>query len=144
MKHSPIKQNGITFRGNTQWYINPYNKIRQLNNLYYYDNISATVDITFTMPRWVDYRRANWDEQRRWDVFYKALLDHEDGHKDIAVATAKKLCQTLAELESDIGKAALMKKGYSRAKEIYKECKILNQQFDIETEHGRKTGAILR
>ena len=144
IKHSPIKQNGITFRGRAQWHIMPYYKIKKLKDLWYYDNVSATVDITFTMPRWTDYRKANRDEQKRWDIYYKALMDHENGHKNIAIDAAKKLCNTLVQLESHKGKAELKSIGTIRANEIYRECKILNKQFDDETEHGVKTGAIMK
>ena len=144
IKQSPIRIDGITFRGRTQWHINPYYEIKQQNDLWYYDNVSATVDIIFTMPKWVDYRKAHRDEQKRWDVFYKALMDHENIHRDIAIGSAKKLCNTLIELESHSGKTELKNIWTIRAKKIYRECRILNKQFDDDTEHGVKTGAIMR
>ena len=144
IKHSPLKRNGITFRGMTNWYFKPHYIIKKLNGLWYYDNVSATVDIKFTMPKWADYKKANWGEQKRWDAYYKALLDHEKCHKDIAVAAAMKLCRVLVELKSPIGKEELRKIGNFKYWEIYRECKKLNQQFDDKTGHGHKTGVILR
>jgi len=60
-------------------------------NLVYILRVYTTVDATFTVPRWADYQKASWDRQQKWDKFYKSLMDHENGHKDIAIEAAKKI-----------------------------------------------------
>lgn len=136
IKNSPIKQNGTTFRGRTEWYMKPYYRARKKDNMWYLDDIVVKIDVTILMPKWVDYPKANRDEQIRWDNFYKKLLEHESTHKDIDIAAARKLCRTLAELKTTEGKRSLLQLANKKDHEIYKECKIKNEKFDKETNHG--------
>lgn len=144
IKHSPIKHNGGTFRGSVQRYIKPYYEAKRQGEVWYLDRISVKVDFTITMPKWKDYQKANWNEQKRWDDYYNKLLKHELVHKDIGIEAAEKLCRVLAGLKTTNGKSFLLKLANDQAQVIYRECNRLNKQYDEKTDHGHKEGVILK
>jgi predicted secreted Zn-dependent protease len=78
-----------------------------------------------------------------WQGYYEHLVTHENGHRDIAVETARGLCRRLSELgwfadrdELEDAAKALIKADFKRHNEAQVE-------YDADTHHGIKQGAIL-
>jgi len=95
------------------------------------------------MPKWKDYRKANRAEQKKWDKYYNALMEHENGHKEIAIAAARKIESELLTLSNFADKHSLERHANFKAKMIIRESRKHQKQFDIETQHGLTTGVVL-
>ncbi|MEJ2039886.1 MAG: DUF922 domain-containing protein [Desulfosarcinaceae bacterium] len=143
-KKTPIRWNGKKYRGLTNYRIKYNFYTGHIDKTWYIDRVFTTVDVTFTMPRWTDYRKANKDQQQKWDEYYNALMDHENGHKDIAVAAARKIENELLKLAHFLDEDQLKKTAHLRARMILRGYNARQKKFDLMTEHGKKTGVVLR
>ncbi len=63
-------------------------------------SVTTRVFIIFTLPKWANYKEASRRERERWDRFFKQLVHHENGHKDIAVGSAKEIEEAVMNMES--------------------------------------------
>lgn len=142
-KKTPIRYNGQKFVGSAEDQIKYFFYAKQEDGYWYFDRVTTTVDVTFTMPKWTDYRKANRDQQGRWDEYYNSLLAHENGHKDIAIEAAKTIENELLKLKNFPKKDLLESKAKLIAKAILERYRERQRQFDQETGHGVKTGVIL-
>ena len=144
IQKSPVRYNGKVLHGDTQWKIGYDYECKHKNGYWYVDRVVTTVDIQFTLPKWKDYRRAHRNEQKKWDAYYRALLKHETGHKDIAINSARSIEDRLLNMERVTDRADLERRVKSIAETIFQECKELQAQYDAKTDHGRNRGVLLR
>ena len=142
-KKSPIRNEGISYCANANSRVKYNYYTNEEEGIWYIDRVYTTVDVTFTMPKWADYRKANRDQQQKWDAFYDKLMDHENGHKDIAIEAAKEIENELLKLNSTDGHV-LKNDARSKARKIIKNSWDRQKIFDDQTGHGVKTGVVLR
>lgn len=142
-KKSPVKYNDTSYCAYANAQIKYYFYTTVEDGTWYIDRVFTKVDVTFTMPRWADYQKAGWDQQQKWDKFYKSLMEHENGHKDIAIEAAKKVENELLKLNFPSEKM-LKEAAKSKAWRIIKNSWVLQKQYDEDTDHGVKTGTVLR
>jgi predicted secreted Zn-dependent protease len=140
---SPIRHDDKVFLGNTDTNFDYSTTIQKIDGLWHFKEILTSVDIVITLPKWTDYRRAHWEDQKRWDRFYTALTAHENKHKDIAVAATKNLSKALAAIKPTRERSELFQKADNIWLKFLNEHDLLQKQFDKQTDHGRKKGAIL-
>lgn len=141
-KKSPIRHEGISYCANAYSQVKYNFYTTEEEGIWYIDRVYTTVDVTFTMPKWADYRKANRDQKQKWDAFYEKLMEHENGHKDIAIETAKKIENELLKLNST-DEHLLKNAARSKASKIIKNSRDRQKKFDYETRHGAKTGVVL-
>ena len=63
-------------------------------------SVTTRVFIIFTLPKWANYKDVSRKEREKWDRFFKQLVDHENGHKDIAVGSVKEIEKVVMNMES--------------------------------------------
>jgi predicted secreted Zn-dependent protease len=104
--------------------------------------VLTEVDVTFTMPRWVDRDRAPPELQAKWDRFIAALWVHERGHRDIGVAVAQDIERAIADL-GRLGKCGTEFRDFIQglAKVYLDDIQPRHDKYDRETGHGRTQGA---
>jgi predicted secreted Zn-dependent protease len=104
-------------------------------------NISLSIEIV--MPRWVNEIGAQQGLSTNWRTFLAGLLNHEHGHKDIALAGAdevRALAKAAAPQSScEAAVAAINAAG----KAIVDKTVAKQRQYDLETNHGRNQGVRL-
>ncbi|KAB2849690.1 MAG: DUF922 domain-containing protein [Hyphomicrobiaceae bacterium] len=105
-------------------------------------NVITEVEVTFTMPRWVDRERAPSELQVKWDRFIAALWVHERGHHDIGVAVARDIERTIVDL-GRLGKGGPEFRDFIQglAKVHLDDIQPRHDKYDRETGHGRTQGA---
>lgn len=54
-------------------------------------NVDIIVSLTYTYPKWRDYKRANPKARKSWDKFMREVKKHERKHGRIAVDVAHKV-----------------------------------------------------
>ena len=136
---SSIKQYGNTFDAYTSWYVNWRFKWDTNSSQCYMTNVTSTVDVNFTLPKWVNRDDSNSTLIRKWDQYHTALIDHENGHKDIGVNAAKEIESQLLKLSSS-NCSSLERKANTLGKKILNEYIAIEKEYDKETNHGMNNG----
>jgi predicted secreted Zn-dependent protease len=108
------------------------------------DNFRAFVNVTILYPRWV--ADENDDPvllSDTWDAYLHSLIRHEQGHRDIAVATADGLIRAVTALPPAATCADLDRAVAALARSFMKRLNLDQQAYDAETGHGTMQGAVL-
>ena len=103
------------------------------------EKIVTKVDVTLALgillPEWTGKDDASEASQAEWDRMMGALKTHEQGHVDIAKRGAETLQERLLyEREGDFDAVE---------KQVCQEIQGLQDDYDVETEHGVKQGVTL-
>ncbi|EIJ41876.1 putative secreted Zn-dependent protease [Beggiatoa alba B18LD] len=106
------------------------------------NRVTTTVDVKFTLPKLAKDTIANQDAQNRWKRYYKALIDHENGHRDYGIKAANEIEEALLNMDSYETCADLEEAANALAHDIVDENIAENKQYDIDTNHGMNDGAV--
>ena len=94
----------------------------------------TSLDVTFTlrieMPVWTSYPRRPAPERREWDRFYRALLEHEQGH----IAIIKREAQTTYARLLAATKDTINIVAEQETQRIHRA----GVAYDSQTDHGRR------
>jgi predicted secreted Zn-dependent protease len=143
MKHNGTTWNdGKVYAALTTWDIRYHYDIKQQDGSYRLSDISTNVDIVFHMPNLVR-SKAPQPLTLSWDSYLGNLKTHEFGHRDIAVNTGRELYQELAALGSYSSKDELDAQAKALVKVRFHRLKEAQIEYDAETHHGIKQGAVL-
>jgi len=146
---SQMKHNGTTWNdGNvyaalTTWDLRYHYDIVAKDGRFQLTEVATMVDIVFHMPRLSNGARAPQPLKALWGGYLEHLQTHESGHRDIAVASCRELYQALAGLGSSASRRDLEQQAESVIKNTFKRLKELQVDYDAETHHGIRQGAVL-
>ena len=103
--------------------------------------VTSTVNVKFTLPKWKNRGDSNGMLRNKWDKYYMALINHENGHKKFGIGAAEEIESQLIKLSSKSCKT-LEKKANALGKNIIDKYASLEKEYDEETNHGMNNGAI--
>ena len=86
-----------------------------------------SVELTYTMPKWINKDLAPPALQKQWDVMIEKLWLHERGHGQFAIAAAREIERV----------------GCHEAQRILRKLRRQNEAYDRRTKHGRTQGVRL-
>ena len=141
---TPIRNNGAPFDANTTWYVKWNTQWAMKGMSCGIISVTTRVSIIFTLPKWANYKEHSGKEREKWDRFFKRLVDHENGHKDIAVGSAKELEKSILDMESRKNCDDLKRDANRLGETIIEKYQGVTEQYDLETDHGRKQNASAR
>ncbi len=104
-------------------------------------NTRVVVDIQITLPEWLPGADVDPDLAADWSRFRRALTDHEDRHREIAVEGAEDAYDAVAELLRPTCNEA-NEEARRRLERLGVEVGAAHRRFDAETGHGKHDGAI--
>lgn len=141
---TPIRKNNRHWYGETQWNINPRYRFRKLSGGCYVNERTVELSIIFTLPELEDEAAIPPGLQLQFNLFYNALYQHELGHKELGLKAANEVYELLSEpnIFSDCGALQLNVNDEIRA--VISKYQRLNQQYDIDTQHGKTQGAVIQ
>lgn len=99
--------------------------------------------ITFTLPKWKTENPANKALFREWHRYKRALIEHENGHKMIALEAADAIEKMLNDMPRSSTCSHLQRLADKQSAQITNKYKAKQRQFDADTNHGINTGAVL-
>ncbi|MEO8401359.1 MAG: DUF922 domain-containing Zn-dependent protease [Gammaproteobacteria bacterium] len=142
MNHKGIYDQDRRYDADTRWYIKwryDYNEGRDQCSL---SKVQVTVDVTYYLPLWVDYKNADPALQNRWNDYMTNLRTHEIGHAENGKNAAVEIETTLLNFPvmencDELGKAA-----NAKANSIVAKYNAEDIQYDSETKHGKIQGAV--
>ncbi len=108
------------------------------------DTLSVLVSTRLRMPEWLDREKAADELQGKWAAFYRALLAHEEGHRDNGIRAANDLARKIRKLGSARDCATLDRDVRELGGRITREYELVDQDYDRSTGHGATQGATLR
>ena len=92
--------------------------------------IDTRIEVTITMPRWVNYASAGNGMKEAWDTYYTSVLQHEETHGNNGVAAARDIQRRLSELTGRYSCKDLQEDGNHLAHRIIKEYREKDEEFD--------------
>lgn len=106
------------------------------------DSFTVSVDITFRYPKWARTDDVPGPLAAKWDNYMKSLVEHETGHRDMAVKAAAELSRAVAGLPPAPTCAELDRAVRSLCHERLKKLNADAKEYDETTRHGSVQGAV--
>lgn len=143
MKQQGTKWNdGKIYAAVTKWDIRYSYDVTYEDGRYAVKSVKTDVDIVYHLPRRI---AAAQDPEltELWEEYLVALMEHEFGHKDLAVKAAGEINQVLAALDNFDSRKALDREADRRTEEKFRTMKKHQVDYDEVTHHGETQGAVL-
>ena len=106
------------------------------------ESVRTFVKVTQRFPKWRDRSYAPPDLQDKWNAYMKALKEHEDEHKDLAVQAAKEIEAFLVDLAPSSSCEDLTIRANASAMGILEKYKKREEAYDEATRFGETQGAV--
>jgi predicted secreted Zn-dependent protease len=104
--------------------------------------VKVQLGVTITLPHWNTPGNAAPRLVENWQRFSSAVLVHEGGHRDLAVAGANELARALTVLPPAASCAEFEQSARSTGDALVHQYNYLQQQYDQSTRHGATQGAV--
>jgi predicted secreted Zn-dependent protease len=137
-----VWKNGKTYDAYTSWNVSWSFERRPGRNGCYVDSVKTIVKAIHRFPRWKDRVFASFDLQEKWNGYMKALKEHENGHKDIAVGAAREIEWALTNLDASPNCEEIRIRANALAQEILRKYEEQESAYDAITRFGETQGAV--
>ena len=108
------------------------------------DSVKTVVKVTHRFPKWKDRLFASLDLQEKWTAYMKALKEHENGHRDLAVGAAREIEWSLTNLDASPNCEEIRIRANALAQEILRNYREKESAYDAITRFGETQGAVFR
>ena len=144
MRKNGTKWNdGHVYAALTTWNIKYNYGITKRNGAYVVSSVETNIDIKFDLPRWKPGSTPPAHMASQWDNYSERLIEHENGHRDLAVNAAAEVNKVLSTLGSFSSKQELQQEADRRVKAALDQHKKTQVAYDDHTSHGITQGAVL-
>jgi len=132
---------GRTYDAYTRWYVRWSYSFRNEGNRCAVRGVRTSVDVTYTLPKWGDERKAPRELADKWQRYMKDLKTHEDGHRDIGIGAAAEIGKTIGRLSPAANCREMEAKANAAAHSVLDDYRGKERFYDLRTLHGRTQGA---
>ena len=108
------------------------------------DAVTVTLEVTVRYPEWVQAADAPQPLVDKWNDYLTSLMEHESGHRDMAVEEAAEFSRAVSELPSGKSCSELDKIVRSLSRERMEKLNADSQAYDLATNHGVTQGALFQ
>jgi predicted secreted Zn-dependent protease len=105
--------------------------------------VNVYLALSFTYPRWATPGQGSPDLAARWQRYLDAVIQHENGHRDIALEGAEALRQALTSLPPTPTCEQFGQSVQATANNFMTHSNERQVQYDQLTSHGASQGAVL-
>ena len=141
---SPIKKNGVTFKGNTKWNVKWNFKWKKRSGICKITKVKTHLTVIYTMPRISVNHSATLSVITPFNNYYNALMKHEEGHKDSGLYAARDIESTLLKLAPDTDCNRLSNSANRTGRKIIKKYNQRDIDYDKKTNHGKLDGVNIK
>lgn len=145
-----MRQNGTKWKDGriyaalTTWDIRYKYDVVSENGRYVMKAVTTDISIEYIFPRKLRSTSTASDALTvLWEKYMDCLIEHEIGHKDLAVKTAGEINETLESLGSFPSRSELDSEVGRQVQAKLKKLKEMQVEYDDHTRHGEKQGAVL-
>lgn len=129
------------FTGQTDWHIEWRACFETQGDGCRIGGVTSTVNVTYTLPRWVDQQSAPPQLRARWERYIASLTAHERGHGAIAHEVARQIETALVGLSEPAGCDVLNERSVHVVDEVMNRGELQQREYDRVTGHGTSQGA---
>lgn len=129
------------FTGQTDWHIEWRPCFEVESGRCRIGGVASTVNVTYTLPKWVDRDAAPPHLRERWRRYIDGLATHEKGHGEIAREVAWQIEAALVGRVSSGGCELLNAESVPVVEEVMNRGEAMQRAYDRRTEHGGTQGA---
>lgn len=141
--HPKTTEGGDAYFANTAYLINwRFDGILTDDGTCHASNVKVGVRVHQTFPTWNNTPQTVAGVATAWKSFVQNLMNHENGHRDLAISYAGELVHDLEVLSAD-NCEDLAQAATSTAQRQLAALNVANQSYDDRTHHGATQGAIL-
>ncbi len=139
---SPLEHNGNKHVAYTRWQVNWQFWWQNNGNTCAINKVKTRLDVTYTLPRLEHAPSVPDTVAERWEKYYAALFDHEQGHKDLGVKAAHEIEDRILNMGSRDTCTQLKLDANKLAKNVIDRYSQIEKEYDRSTNHGLNTGAV--
>ncbi len=143
-KNTPIINKSTKYHGKTSWQIEWDISWKQTNGICYLDASEANLDVLFKMPRISPDFDAKNTVTIAFNRYYRALLKHENGHRDNGIKALTDIKRLLSNFASFSDCKVLNKAVESAITMIVGKYKHQDIAYDLQTKHGKLQGVSIK
>ncbi|MGA8515781.1 MAG: DUF922 domain-containing protein [Burkholderiaceae bacterium] len=129
------------FHGLAGWNISYHFSTKAEGKLCRFDNVRLKIVGEILLPKWTDEAAAPAALQQRWQGYYAALQQHEEGHvqhgNELAALVREKF---LGVSDFPCAQAAVV--AQAEFDKVYANLKNRDKEYDQRTQHGATQGAV--
>jgi len=140
--YSPIRKNGVTYHGNTDWNVIWRFQLQPVTAGCSLSAIKTRVEITYTLPI-LNKDIRNGNTIRRFNTYKQALVRHEHNHGLNGVKAAQEIDRRLHELKPAPSCRQQEKIANDIGHRIILKYAAMDTEYDRITRHGRTEGAFI-
>lgn len=139
---SPVRVEEGVFDAHTSWHVNWRFNWRTHNESCFITRVNTTLDVKYILPKWDHTQSSNNGLIRKWSRYYEALIAHEEGHKAFGVRAAEDIEAAISIMPSFRECTTLEQRANELAQRIFEDYVEREKDYDRETNHGLKYGAV--
>ncbi|MDX1547234.1 MAG: DUF922 domain-containing Zn-dependent protease [Rhodothermales bacterium] len=132
---------GQSFYGEMYWTLRWRFRFASRSGQCEMEQVEVPLTITIMLPRW--HRPADVDAAlaEQWDAFLASLRLHEEGHRSLAMEAGREIIRALRSMRT-LSCSSMEAEANRKAGAILDRYREHNRQYDRDTGHGRRQGAV--
>lgn len=138
-KRSPVKKNGQTFHGHTQWYVKWNFNWKRTNGSCSITKVNTTVSITYTLPQIARNHAVAQPVRQSFENYYLSLFKHEENHMASGLYAAREIEIALLNIDA-LNCDELDASVNASANKIISKYNERDTEYDKKTNHGKTEG----
>ncbi len=139
---SPVRQNTKRHVAYTSWHVNWHFWWLEKGGSCQISKVQTRLDIKYTLPRLKQSSSMPESVIARWEIYYVALIEHEQGHKDLGTKAANEIEQRISGMGSRANCNQLEQDANAIGKSVIDKYSRIEKEYDRSTNHGLNTGAV--
>ncbi len=142
-RNGPNGDRGKTFHAHTEWDIQWSYRWIESDDACRITEVDVDIKISLLLPRLANPNSLEDSVKSSWGRYYKALLEHEEHHKEYGIKAAHELDDKLRSLppQECFG---MQNRLSDFAQEIVGKYDAMEKAYDLETNHGINEGVVLQ
>lgn len=142
MLKTPVEQNGRKFAAFTRWHVSWRFWWQYDGKACDISKVETKLDVTYTLPQ-IDRSSGMPDGViDRWEQYYSALFEHEQGHKDFGARASSEIAEKISQMGPRENCSLLETDANEIGKQVIERYTALEKEYDRSTNHGMNTGAV--
>ncbi len=141
-RKTPVRENGSTYDARTDWLVKWSYLWDQSDGLCAITKVETEVNIQFILPKLKTSTALPKVLSKKWEVYMKALLRHEDGHKSIGVRAANEIERNILNMGSRRTCKKLETDANHIGDKLLNKFRAIEKEYDRKSNHGMNDGAV--
>ena len=137
---TPVEHEGRKHVAYTRWQVTWRFNWRYDGSACDITSVKTRLDVTYTLPRLELAATAPDELLGRWEAYYAALFDHEQGHKELGAKAAMQIDDEIRNMGSRTTCAQLERDANAIGKKVIEEYSRIEKEYDRSTNHGLNSG----